>query len=469
MKKIQLGFVIVFAVIMLYAGASWFAGMRAQSALESVVDRINQHVAQAFPGQRSDAIQLEMTKYQRGVFISTVRYTLHVQGAKNAPVRFEFQDTVHHGPFPWERVRRGDVSPLLFYSQTRLSPNPLIQPWFDVTDGQPLQIQTRIAFSQDVTTQVDVAPTTFQKGRRSVQFSGGQLTLRFRNRFTDNESTGSFASLRFTDGRENVQFRDVTLSGQTRQRDDVAQTESQLHVASIALTLSELGDVAMERFGVEFAGEQAGDLVDASVRYHADKVTALGLDLGAFGLGFSAKRIDLQAFSALLQTLQVLDEDEDEDDEEDDLFDAVQTHVRTLLEAEPAFVIDPVRWTTHKGESRVLFSMDLFAPDEDVFEIIENYGLQTLRQAHLAVDVSRAMALHVAGLLPGNDGGDAAQRMLPVLFDQYAAQLQRAGLVRVDGDTVSLQLHYRGEDESVELNGQHMSLGEFVMRVMQTF
>jgi len=141
------------------------------------------------------------------------------------------------------------------------------------------------------------------------------------------------------------------------------------------------------------------------------------------------------------------------------------------LEAEPAFAIDPVRWTTHKGESRVMFSVDLFAPDEDVYVILEDFGLQALRQAHLAVDVSRAMVLHVAGLglFSGHDGGDAMPHMLPMLFDQYADQLQRAGLVRVDGDTVSLQASYRGEDESVELNGQRMSLGEFVMLFMRVF
>jgi len=146
--------------------------------------------------------------------------------------------------------------------------------------------------------------------------------------------------------------------------------------------------------------------------------------------------------------------------------DALEAQVGNLLKAQPTIILDPLRWRTDKGESRAAFSADLFLPQEEDALDFDDFGLHYLRQAQLSLDVSRAMVLHVAGLVQKN-ANPISRAVFVVLFEQYANRLQRAGLVQIDGDTVSLRASYRGEDESIELNGERMSLDELMVRIVQ--
>jgi len=68
-----------------------------------------------------------------------------------------------------------------------------------------------------------------------------------------------------------------------------------------------------------------------------------------------------------------------------------------------------------------------------------------------------------------SEGNPMARSMFAMMFDQYAERLQSAGIVRVDGDKVSLNATFRNADESVELNGERMPLMRFFMRLGQMF
>jgi len=466
MKTLKIGLVTLLALLVLYTGASWYTGMRAQSMLEHSVEESNQRLARMLGG-RGVAGNVTVSDYQRGVFSSQVRYTVSLQGlglvADSTPQTVQVQMDLQHGPFPSDLVSRGDFSPQMIYAQARLLPTPLTQPWFDVAGADAVQMQARIDFAQNGSADLIVAPVSLKTDRNALRFSGGEIHFTIRNRFADSEASGSFASLDvLEDGRDGVRIRDITFTGQSHQGDDAAQSEAQMNAASVDVDLPDVGAAHIENVGIGFAMEQVGTLMDYSVRYGFGDTTFNGRKVGAFDLGLNAKQIDIPAVMALSQALEDAAQDGGEMDP-----DVLQTHALALLKAQPTIAIDPLRWRMDKGESRAMLTVDLFAQDDDDLDL-DDFGLQYVRQANLSVDVSRAMALQVAGLTAG-DNSQVMQGMFAMMFDQYASQLQSAGLVRVDGDKVSLNASYRGEDETVELNGRRMSLGEFMMLVMQTF
>jgi len=472
MKTIKMWLVALVALVVLYTGVAWVVGMRAQTLLERVVEQNNQRLARAF-GESPDAPRAVITDYQRGVFSSQLRYSINLDGmglrdTGNPHQTVQFHVELQHGPLPWDLLRSGDVTPQLIYGQLRLLPTPLTQPWIDVAGEDALRIQSRIGFSQDGSGEITLAPIALKKEDGELRFSGGQVSFTFADHFTDSESTGGFASLEIVeDGEARVRIRDVTVSGKFHRDGDVEQSDSHLGVSSIYLDLDEIvGEVQLENFGIDLAVEQLGTLMDYRVQYRLGGMRVDDLNLGAFDLGVSAKQVDLPALMGVVKALEGIEQGRRRRGDALDL-DGLQKHVRALLKAQPTIAMDPLRWRTEKGESRAVLTVDLFAQDADEGVIFEDFGLQYVREANLVLDVSRAMVLHVAGLLSGHDGGDIPPQMLAMLLDQAVAQLQSAGLVRVDGDHVHLQARYHGEDEIVELNGKRMSLAQFAVLVMQ--
>jgi len=465
MKTLKTALAALAGVVVLYAAAAWYVGMRAESMVEELVERGNARLTRMLG--ESAAGHAHISDYQRGVFSSQLRYTLDLDGlglGGDAPQTVEFQIDLQHGPFPWSLVRGGDFAPQLIAGHIRLLPTPLTQPWFDVAGEDALRAQARVGFSQDGRAQVTIAPIVLEQDGNALRFSGAQLNVTYVNQFADSEVSGGFASLDITeDGQDRVRVRDATITGRTHQDDDVAQSESHLEIASIRVSLDDVPESHVEAFGIDFALEQAGSLMDYSVQYRLGKTNILGRDLGAFDLGISAKQVDVLAVMALSHLLESVEPgltgveiDRDE----------LEAQVGNLLKAQPTIILDPLRWRTDKGESRAALTADLFLPQEDDAVDFDDFGLQYLRQANVSLEVSRTMVLHVAQLLQKN-ANPLSRAMFAMLFEQYANRLQRAGLVQIDGDTVSLRASYRGEDESIELNGERMSLDELILRMMQ--
>jgi len=467
MKRSNIVFLVLVVLAALYTGVAWFVGKRAQSVVEQTVAQGNARLTQMF-GESSSAGLATIADYQRGVFSSQLRYVLDMTdmslgNTDDAPRTVEFQIHLQHGPFPWDLVRAGELIPHLVYGQIRLLPTAWTQAWFDVAGENTLTAQMRMDFSQDGRVDVAVAPIVVEKGGEALRFSGGALQWTYVNRFADGQGTGAFASLDIVADGDSLRMRDIAVTGRSHQGEDVVQSESHLGVASIEYIPANEPASRFEDVGIDFSSEQVATLMDYSVQYRLGKASLMARDLGAFEAGASATRVDVPALMALMQALERME------GAESGLAPVeLNGYLHTLLEAQPTIAIDPLRWITDKGESRAVFTADLHLPEDAEGVSFEDFGLQILRQAHVSVEVSRPMAVHVASLIAGN-ANPVSQAMFGMMFDQTASQLQGAGLVRIQDEQVSLQASYRGEDESVELNGRRMPLEEFLMLIARVF
>jgi len=477
MKKIRLVAVVIVALAVLYTGASGLVGIRAQSVIEAALARANQRFVQKEGAQAPQVAHARIAAYERGVFTSRVRYVIGpIRLDKDRRGELEFEDVLHHGPFPWQLLRQGDFSPLLAYSETRLLPTAFSQPWFDVAQGEPVQVRTQIGFTQEGTSRWQIAPVAFDDTRGVLRFSGGTLTVEFAERFTQSDVTGHFAGLSYTHAARQFQMHDIAMSGQARAYDGVVQSEGEVRAASIAFNAPGLEDTKLEDFTLSAVTEQyvdgdAGALADTTVRYRVGKLTALQTDWGAFDLALGAKRIDVGVLMALAQALE--NADMDSDAIEDTLFDTLDTHLQSLLAAQPVVFMDPLRWENEKGESRLTLRVGLADAERGEYSVVllEDYGLPYIHDATLSVSVSRAMAVRTMMLIMAGSRGASSRvgdAVATMLYDQYTAGLEEAGVVERDGENnIKVQFSYCGEDEAVELNGRQMSLAEFAVLIMR--
>jgi len=457
MKKTQLGLGVVIVVAAAYTAGSWFVGQRTQTLVEQSLEQTNRQLAQAFGGVAGQP-RASISDYQRGVFRSTLRYTVELGAAFDTPQSVQAEIHLHHGPFPWHLLARGEVKPQMVYAEARLLPTPFVQPLLDA--------EARVDFAQNGSGDLTVEPILLKQSDDELRFSGGQVHLVLKNGMTDGSAEGGFASLDVLDGgTERVRVRDMRVTGQSQQSAAATQSESHFEAASVHLDLPDVGVVQIDRFGIDFAFAQAAELADYRFAYRLGATQVDGRNFGALDFGFEAKRIHLPALMGLMQVLEQADTRGTPD------VDALIEHTNTLLRAQPTIALEPLRWKTDKGESHASVRADLFASEDGVEldVLFDSMGfLNYVREAKLNVEVSRAMALGVATEVAG-EGNPIARSMFAMMFDQYAGQLQSAGLARIEGDKVSLSATFSNADESVELNGERMPLMDFVMLVAQLF
>src|SRR5690606_6199695 len=90
---------------------------------------------------------------------------------------------------------------------------------------------------------------------------------------------------------------------------------------------------------------------------------------------------------------------------------------------------------------------------------------EIIQLAGLDLKLSKAMFVQAFGqAAEGTDDRLQMEMMGSELFDQYANELQEAGLVTIDGDVATGSVLYK--DSKVTLNGETMSVQELVQRVM---
>lgn len=473
MKKTSIALAVVAGLAVAYTGASWYMGKEAQKAITVAVSESNQQMAKSLGTDiSSDQAVLSIDSYDRGVFSSLVTYTLTLRDGSQTPIVLRLEDQLSHGPFPWVAVRGGDVSPLLAYSQARLLPTPSVQPWFDaVKDGAPMTVRTRLELSRDGISEWHFAPAALQRDGAEMDFSGGSILVDFADEFTSANGTGRFASLNYKDETGSVQLRDMTLFSKTRRQQDVNQSEGRVDIGQVQIASEDDGKVSLERFAIEFAAEQQGNLVDADLRYLVGKLNLGDKDLGELTLGLKAQRLDVNALTAISQTLdsvnaEAVDSDSLDEALTDAQMQALAQHWQTMLKSEPRFALDAFQWKNAEGESSIALKTEWAEPTEaqvQALAYLETPGLETLRQAELDVQLHRGMLLRLAGELYG----DMGTQLGAMIFDEFIDNLRLAGVAVVDGDKAGAKAVYRGQDATVDLNGQNMPLEDFVALVME--
>ncbi len=455
-----------------YVGSTWYVGKEVQATVERLVAQSNERMAKLLgPNMARDSLNIEINKYERGLFSSDIVYTFRIKDAAGKPYDLMLKDRVLHGPLPWEALREGQLLPVLALSRSELLPTRTVQAWMDSQKGaSPIQVRTRIEFGGKGSAEWTFLPTELSEGGRKLSFSGGAVSMLFGNDFKDVSARGGFDALDFSDsaGDDSLSLRDVRIETQNATRaDDSVRQQNSLTAAEVIVDEHAAEPLKLGKVAITMDATQVGNMMDGAIRYDFGRVAAGAIELGSFTAGGKILRLDASAFTALAAEYDAIQAKYGTDqfsmtEEEEAL---LRDRAMALLVPKPSIVIDPIVWKNEKGESSLRVQLDLAAPSDPKTQDVETLLSEIIQLAGLDLKLSKAMFVQAFGQAgEGTDDRLQMEMMGSELYDQYVGQLQQAGLVKLDGDVAAGSVLYR--DHKVTLNGETMTVQELVQRVM---
>jgi uncharacterized protein YdgA (DUF945 family) len=453
-----------------YLGTTWYVGKEAQKTVERVVAQANERFAKALGTDLGgSSLTLKIDDYQRRFFSSDVTYTLSLKDEDGKPIELILRDHLQHGPFPVDALRVGDFMPMLAYSQSELVASPSTQKWFDSQNGKsPVHIDTRIGFAGTGKSVWTFSPTELVEGEDKVSFSGGTIDVSFSNDFNDSTSTGRFDSFALLNEQTGKGVKINNFAGNS-----VASSSGESDVktkggATIdSMVIGDAGDsaVTIEKLSVNLDSQQKDKLLDGSVRYDFGRLVVGDKDVGSLSVGGSAQKLDVDALTALAAEYDAIQAEQNvSDDQELVLTDAQEAVLRQklmdVLASNPAVAIDHLVWKNAKGESRAALALNLAKPSNPQEQQVDVLLAEVLKRVKLDLTLSKPMFVLAAVQALGGE----AEMMAAMIYDQYMGRLDQTGLVKVEGDTATTAILY--ENNQVDLNGQKMSVAEFMQRAM---
>lgn len=112
LTKIAIAMVVVIGAVV--TGGSWYTGKQIEQRYTELVNAANQQLASlAVYGMQ---VELKEVQIKRGLFSSDARYNVEVE-LENETYQFKGNDKLYHGPFPLNRLIKGNLKPVVASSE----------------------------------------------------------------------------------------------------------------------------------------------------------------------------------------------------------------------------------------------------------------------------------------------------------------------------------------------------------------
>src|SRR5690606_5689397 len=200
------------------------------------------------------------------------------------------------------------------------------------------------------------------------------------------------------------------------------------------------------------------------------RVVLNAVDMGSVSLGGKVNQLDTEALSALIADYDAIkakhgvknDEDLEMTEEEEA---AMRKRLNALLASAPSVAVEPLVWKNSSGESKASLHVSLRSPAEPETQSLDTLLSQVLKQVKLDFSLARPMFIQAFSQAQGDPEQKQQMEMMgAMIFDQYMARLQQAGLVKLEGEAAGTAILY--EKNSVNVNGKDMPVAEFMQRVV---
>ncbi|VXC81872.1 GTP-binding protein (fragment) [Enterobacterales bacterium 8AC] len=163
MKKSEVFISVISIVLLSCAGwvvGAWYTGNLIERNMDKLVSSTNAKIIKDIPEAK---ITISYQDYQRGIFSSSLRYVVTVNGED-----VNFSQTIYHGPFPLDHL---SLSPSFASMETIMEQTDTVKEIFSLTNGKsPLRIQTLITYNGD--SEIDADTISFYwKGKEETVLS----------------------------------------------------------------------------------------------------------------------------------------------------------------------------------------------------------------------------------------------------------------------------------------------------------
>lgn len=460
-------------IVAVGAIGAWYTGGKAEDIMRAKVAEINTKVKASYGLDDADGPTLELMQYERGFFSSQAKYRLNLaavaanlSSVELAPEQssLEFSDQLEHGPFPWSRLKRLQLLPVMAFSQSTLLPTPLSQPWFDLTQGKsPMQTETSLGYSGQMDGQLTLQAFENTEDGAQVKFSG--LT----SQFTANESGKNFAfdgksdSLSIAIKNNNVQMQGLSFKAQSNEgKFGVGLGNAFMQIKNIEVSEGGKSVFAYQDWAVTSVATEDHENIQAEVRQKIGNIKIGGIDFSNFNFDINVANINGMAIKNIIE----LSEKQDEDSSSN--LDLITEQAFNILAGKPNFEIGSSIKTSN-GQGALKFTVNLTKPDLPLAALAAN-PIQVLEQANLKIDISNSFINDVVDAFilntSKNRSMDPAAIKAKVMesIEATKAKLIAQNLIKIEGDTISLLINYK--DNNINWNGVQIPMNMLPMILM---
>ncbi|WP_148875814.1 YdgA family protein [Serratia marcescens] len=483
MKKSLVAVSVIVVLGAAWTGASWYTGKLIEQHMGEVVDNANGQLKAYLP---KAGVKLSYENYQRGLFNSQVRLVLRSDGsdaANGAELKpgdeVAFLETIDHGPFPFAQLKKFNLLPSMASVHTQLENTPAVKALFEITKGKSLfTADSRISYSGDTASAIDIIPLEYQKDKSSLKFSGATINADvssdMKNLALDANSDNIVVSSPNAFGQnEQITFQGFNLKGNSNEsKFGVKLGDQTMTLKQFKLAIDGKDAVALDGFNlVSKFGEQGSSNIGGQIDYTMDALKVQGNDFGAGKLTLKIDNVDGKALKDFAdsynrQTMALLQQGENLDPEvyEQQTTEMLQKNLPLLLKGNPSINIAPLSWKNSKGESTFTLDLALTDPSQagSPAESPDQMAARVVKKLDLSLTIPEAMATEVTAktaLLQGYNEEDA-QKLAQQQVQGLAAMGQMFKLTTQKDGVIASKFHYA--DNQVDLNGNKMSLQEFI-------
>ncbi|CAI1505361.1 Bacterial protein of uncharacterised function (DUF945) [Serratia ficaria] len=482
MKKSLVAVSVIVVLGAAWTGASWYTGKLIEQRMGEVVDNANSQLKVYLP---KAGVKLGYENYQRGVFSSQIRYVLRADGSvttDDAALKpgdeVAFLETIDHGPFPFAQLKKFNLLPSMASVHTEMENTPAVKKLFDITKGKSLfTADSRISYSGDTSSAIDVIPLEYQQDKSALKFSGATINADVSSDMKAIALDASSDSAVFSGPNEfgqteQISFQGVNLKGTSHASQfDVNLGDQTLTMKQFKVAVDGKDTVALDGFNLVSKFGETGSNIGGQVDYTMDALKVQGNDFGAGKLTLKIDRLDGKSLKEFAdrynqQTMAMLQQGQSLDPAayEQQTTDILLQNLPLLLKGNPTVSIAPLSWKNSKGESSFTLDLALTDPAQagSPAESPDQLLARSVKKLDANLTIPVAMATETTAqtaLLQGYNAQDA-QKLAQQQVRGLAAMGQMFKLTTQKDGVIGSSFHYA--DNQVDLNGNKMSLQEFI-------
>lgn len=481
MKKSLVAVGVIVALGVVWTGTAWYTGKQLEGRMAEMVANANAELNKASP---EAGLTLSYQDYQRGLFHSSMQLVIKPKaGVTSTILRPEqsivFNETIDHGPFPFAQLKKFNLLPAMASVHTTLVNNPTTKPLFDIAKGQSfIDAQTRIGYSGDTSSDINLLPLDYVKGDEKVAFSGGQFKADVDGNGDKIAISGEAQSGLVNTTNEYGQkvlmtFNGIKTEGNSSRSEFIERIGSQKgSIDKLAVSIEGKEMAVVEGLGIDAKSELQEDKkhLSGQIDYTLKSLKVQSKDLGSGKLTVKIGNLDgaaVQEFSKLYnaESQKLLADPataKDPDIYQQRIVELFAANLPLLLKGDPVITIAPLSWKNAKGEST--FNLSLFLKDpstatgeptsqeEQINRVVKSLDSKLV----IPVDMATELMTQIAQL-EGYQPAEAA-KLAEQQIKGMAAMGQMFRVTTMDGNNVVSSLQY--SNSQVTLNGQKMPLSE---------
>lgn len=485
-KSLVVGSVIV-AVGAAWTGASWYTGKLIEQHMGDMLTNVNLQIKKQLP---DTSIKLVAKDYQRGTFSSHVRYMLHTDGNESSKTLLKPADeitiiqTISHGPFPLDQLKKLNLIPKMASVHSTLDNTPTMKRIFEITGGKsPINVDSRISYSGDASSDVVIIPFDYQKDHLTIKFSGLALKADVSKDMRDVMLTGKSDSLMISakdqgdeknqeGSTEQITLKGIALNSTHKLgKFDLTIGDQQLDINHLAINIDGKDTTALTGLHLKAHVGETDKYLNGKITHSIDSLNLHGNEFGSGKFIVNFDRLDGQALKQLADSynqhiMQSLQQDKNVDSDKwpTQLIELFMSKLPALLQANPTFSIAPLSWKNSKGESTFTLNMELNDPVSPTTtgQGQDKLSIQYVKNVDAMLNIPITMATELTTQTAKLQGysEEESQKMAQQQVQGLAAMGQMFKLTTNKDGAISSNFHYA--DNQVELNGQKMSLAEFI-------